>query len=165
MAADGNSWFPLFEFQSWAYESFLMLPTDAEQAAPPGSAVTGKKWAKGEFACGQAFKTAEGYTLDGTLTFASGVGLSVMAHGACGNDGAPATFEAIGTGVDGPLKGTIYKLVGWVFPGEIRNGAARAVSVQGAIQAVRGPDTRPDREPGGMPLGTVGKFMLTGRPE
>jgi hypothetical protein len=163
MAAESNSWFPLFEFQDWSYESFLTLPTDPEKAALPGTPVTAKKWAKGEFACGQAFKTAEGYTLDGMLSFRPGVGLSVAAHGANGNDGEPATFTATGTGVEGPTKGAVYELAGWVFPSEVRNGAARVVSIRGSVRAVRGPDVRPDVELGGMPLGTVGAFVITGR--
>jgi hypothetical protein len=163
MAAENNSWFPLFEFQDWSYESFLTLPTESEQTALPGAPVTGRKWAKGEFACGQAFKTADGYRLDGTLTFRPGVALAVAAHGTNGSEGEPATFEAIGTGVEGPTKGAEYKLVGWVFPGEILNGAARAVSIRGSVRAVRGPDARPEPELGGMPLGTVGGFVITGR--
>lgn len=51
-----------------------------------------------------------------------------------------------------------------VFPREIRDGAARMLRIEGSVGAVRGSDARPDIELGGMPLGTVGKFVITGRP-
>ncbi|WP_297324638.1 hypothetical protein [Nitrosomonas sp.] len=42
-------WFPLYEFQEFVYQSFLVLSIPAEIAANPGAAVTAKKWAKGDF--------------------------------------------------------------------------------------------------------------------
>jgi hypothetical protein len=47
MATDTDSWFPLFEFQDWFYQSFLLLPTTEETGALPGTAVTAKKMGKG----------------------------------------------------------------------------------------------------------------------
>lgn len=38
-----SSWFPLFEFQDYLYQSFLILPTVEESAAPPGTTITTKK--------------------------------------------------------------------------------------------------------------------------
>jgi len=161
MAIDTNLWFPLFEFQEWSYESFLLLPTESERGAPSGAAVTGRKWAKGDLLCGQAFRTSEGYSLDGTLSFGNGINLSVSVRGALGTHDRPATFEGTGSGTDGPVKGTIYRLVGWVFPGAIQNGAARVASIRGSVWAVRGPDGRELIELGGMPVGTVGAFVVT----
>ena len=37
-----------FGMRHWEYQSFLVLPTDPENAAQPGSTITAKKWAKGE---------------------------------------------------------------------------------------------------------------------
>jgi hypothetical protein len=129
--ASTDSWFPLFEFQDWTYESVLILPTSAESNADPGTVVTAKKWAKGELFCGQAFNTADGYTLDGRLSFLPGVELLVSGKGALGVGNNPAPFEATGTGTDGPTKGAIYQLVGWVFPEKpILNGAGRGSECQ-----------------------------------
>lgn len=161
MATDTDPWFPLFEFQNWIYQSFLVLPTSEENDALPGAAVTAKKRAKGNLLCGQAFRGANGYTLDGTLSFVAGVELSVSAKGALGVGHNPASFEATGLGTKGPTKGAIYQLVGWVFPQEpIENAAARVLAVKGAVKAVRGPDTNPSTELGGMPLGTVETFVI-----
>lgn len=164
MANDTDSWFPLFEFQDWIYQSFLVLSTPEENDALPGTAVTAKKWARGTLLCGQAFKTADGYTLDGRLSFRPGVELSVSAKGTLGAGSNPAPFEATGTGTEGPTKGSIYQLVGWVFPEEpIANQAARVLRIGGAVRAVRGPDTKPETELGGMPVGTVGAFTIVSR--
>jgi hypothetical protein len=164
MATDTDSWFPLFEFQDWMYQSFLVLPTEEENDAQSGTAVTARKWAKGDFRCGQAFRTADGYTLDGTLSFRPGVELTVSAKGTLGTGNNPAPFEATGTGTEGPIKGAIYQLVGWVFPQKpIHSGAARPLSIKGSVWAVRGPDTKPGFEPGGMPVGTVGAFIIVSR--
>lgn len=165
MATDTDLWFPLFEFQDWFYQSFLVLPTDEENDALPGTAVTAKKWAKGEFLCGQAFNFGDdGYTLDGTLRFKEGVELKVSAKGTKGLGNAPATFEAIGTGIEKPTKGAIYRIFGWIFPVEpITSGGARPLSIRGTVWAVRGPDAKPDTELGGMPAGTVGSFFIVSR--
>jgi hypothetical protein len=160
--ASTDSWFPLFEFQEWAYQSFLILPTPAESNADPGTVVTARKWAKGTLFCGQALRTADGYTLDGRLSFLPGVDLSVSGKGALGTGNNPAPFKATGIGTDGPTKGAIYQLVGWVFPETpILNGAARVLSVKGSVRSVRGPDTKPEIELGGMPAITaVGAFAI-----
>jgi hypothetical protein len=85
----------------------------------------------------------------------------VSVQGALGSGNAPATFEATGTGTQGITKGTIYKLVGWVFPEEpVVQGAGRVLSVRGSVRAVRGPDTNSEIELGKMPVGTVGAFVI-----
>jgi hypothetical protein len=162
MPATKDSWFPLFEFQDWTYQSSLVLPTPAEKDAPPGVVVTARKWAKGTLLCGQAMKTQDGYTLSGRLAFAPGFELAVEAKGFLGTGGSPASFEATGTATDGPIKGAVYQLVGWVFPETpIENAAAKVLAVQGSVRAVRGPDTKPEVELGGMPAGsTVGIFVI-----
>src|ERR1051326_3682933 len=162
MSAITDCWFPLFEFQDWSYQSSLVLPTPTEEDAPPGAAVTAKKWGKGTLLCGQAMKTEGGYTLSGRLVFRPGLELAVEAKGFLGTGSSPASFEATGTATDGPIKGALYQLVGWVFPGTaIENGAARVRAVRGSARAVRGPDTKPEIEPGGMPAGsTVGTFAI-----
>jgi hypothetical protein len=163
MLTETDSWFPLFEFQDYIYQSFLVLPTPAENDAPPTTAVTAKKWAKGTFLCGQAFRDDNGYKLDGTLSFRPGVELSVSVKGTLGTGNNPASFEATGTGTQGPTKGAIYQLVGWVFPEEpIQNRAARVLTIKGSIWAVRGSDPQPEIELGGYPVRMVGSFVIIG---
>ena len=155
-----NSWFPLFEFQDWTYQSFLILPTAEEDAALPGTPVTAKRWAKGTFLCGQAFNLGDSYKLDGTLSSRPGVEFAVSATGTLGSSDTPATFEATVTGTQA-LKGTEYHLVGVVFPEEpIQNNAAKVLAIRGHVRAVRGPDTNPKFDPSGMPIGTVGAFVI-----
>lgn len=162
MSAKSNSaWFPLFEFQDWIYQSFLLLPTPAEDEANPGAAVGAKKWARGTLMCGQAFASADGYTLTGTLVFPSKGELSIAARGKLGDADSPATFEATGTGTQGLVTGMVSQLVGWVTPElPVANGAARVLSVRGSIRAVRGTDAKPEVDPSGVPLGTVGAFVI-----
>jgi hypothetical protein len=160
MAIDtDSSWFPLFEFHEWSYQSFLL----AQEPAIPstGNTITAKTWAKGSLGLGQAVRSGEGYTLGGTLSFGPGVELEVSAKGVLGNGSAPGTFEGTGTGMHDRTKGAIYQLVGWIFADEpIADGAAQVLSVRGSVRAVRGPDAKPESELGGMPLGTVGSFEI-----
>lgn len=161
MATGRDSWFPLFEFQDWTYQSFLLLPTPEENNALPGNVVTAKKWAMGTLVCGQALKTDDGYVLDGKLSFSKDAELSFSAKGTFGSGNAPATFEATGIGKEDRTKGAIYHLVGWVFPElPVAHGAAKVLSVRGSVQAIRGPDSKPDIELGRMPIGTVGAFVI-----
>lgn len=164
MATDADSrWFPLFEFQDWIYQSVLLLPTSEEDAALPGAGVTAKKWAKGSLFLGQAFTAGDnGYTLGGRLSFAAGIELEVTAAGTLGYGNAPASFESTGTGTADKSKGAIYQLTGWVFAEEPAQGAGRVVSIRGSVRAVRGPDTKPETELGGLPaVTTVGSFAVT----
>ena len=163
MATDAEStWFPLFEFQDWVYQSVLVLPTSEEDAAAPGAGVTAKKWAMGLLFLGQAIGNSEGYILGGRLEFAPGIELEVSAKGTLGSGNTPASFEATGTGTGEKTKGAIYQLTGWVFPEQpIVQGASRVLSVRGSVRAVRGTDTNPEKELGGMPAGTtVGSFVV-----
>lgn len=163
MATDTKSWFPLFEFQNWAYQSFLVPPPTEENdvLTDTGTAVTAKTWAKGKFLCGQAFNNSDGYILTGTLSFRPGIELHISAKGALGSGNSPATFEATGTGMEGHTKGAIYQLVGWVFREQpIQNDAGRVLSVRGTVRAAHGPLAKPEFELGGMPIETMGAFMI-----
>jgi len=130
-----------------------------------GSAVAAKKWARGSFQCGQAFSSGEEYTLSGKLVFKPGVELEVSVKGCQGLGWSPASFEATGKGKDGPTKGAIYCLKGWVFPSlPIISGASRPLSIKGSVRAAHGSDARPEIELGGMPGGdTVGLFTLVSK--
>ncbi len=162
MTRDTDSWFPLFEFQDWSYVSVSSGQSDdaddsGAAAAPP------IEWAKGDFLCGQAFTAADGYTLGGVLSFRPGVQLEVSAKGTLGVGSNPCSFFGTGTGTTGPTKGAVYEFIGWVFPGNIQSGAARPVSISGSVRAVRGPDTSPEKELGGLPIGTAGAFKIVSR--
>ena len=159
---DGPPWFPLFEFQDWIYQSYLVLPQADDAVAAPGAPINAKKWSMGVLLFGQAFNADSGrYTLSGTLRFPSGVELAIITQGSLGSIHAPASFEATATGTHGALKGMVSELVGWVFPElPIANAAARVLCVRGAIRAVRGTDAKPEIDPSGMPLGTVGTFVI-----
>lgn len=152
-------WIPKFWMQDWIYQSFLILPTTTEASSPPGTAVTTKKWAKGNLYLETSIdidKDAVGF-----LTFPTRDGdirLSVKAFVEKGTD--PAKFEAVGEVQDAsPAKGASYKLFGWAFRGE----DDKVAKVQGSVIAVRGSEVRQDIELGGMPIGTVGAFTITSR--
>jgi hypothetical protein len=165
MATESDTWFPLFEFQDWIYQSFLLLPTDAENEAPAGSPVTARKWVRGELVCGQAFGRSDKYVLSGTLSFEGGLELAVSARGRLGSGVSPASFEATGTGVSGPTLGAVSQLVGWVFPElPLHDGGGKVLCVRGSIRAVRGTDIRAELDLSGMPLGTVGAFVIARAP-
>lgn len=160
--ATNPTWFPLFEFQDWTYQAFLLLPTALEDAAAAGGAVSARKWSRGTLMCGQAFTATDGYRLTGTLVFKPGVELAVVASGTRGRGDAPGTFVATGTGTGGPLKGMVSELTGWMFPDlPIVNAAARVLSIHGSIRAVRGTDANPGIDPSGIPIGTVGAFVIS----
>ena len=170
-----QAWFPLFEIQDWAYRSIVQDPPEKEVAVARGAPVPAKVWGAGKFQCGQAFRMGEGgmapdhlsmpgeeYSLSGTLVFGPNIELAVTIKGVLGCGSAPATFEGTGVGTSGALKGSISKLVGWVFPElPIQNGAARVSSVRGSVWAVRGTDSDPTHDPGGMAIDCVGSFVLS----
>jgi hypothetical protein len=160
MAIDEVKWFPLFEFQNYNYFSVVMVPDLKTSEVLPPAPIAARKWGMGTFICGQAFQTADGYTLEGRLAIKPGVEMTVSAHGNLGNANEPASFEAVGTGAAGPIAGAIYQLAGWVFPESVDGGAGKVLSVRGSIRAVRGPDANPTIELGGMPLETVGIFEI-----
>jgi hypothetical protein len=43
----------------------------------------------------------------------------------------------------------------------VANGAARVLAIRGALRAVRGTDANPGVDPSGVPLGSVGTFVIT----
>lgn len=160
---DETAWFPLFEFQDWAYQSFLILPQPDEGPASTEATVTAKDWATGEFFCGQAFKATDGYSLDGRVVFRPGVELPVSARGSARKGDSLLTFEATACSSEGATKGVVYELVGWVFPElPISAGAARVLCVKGTVRAVRGPDAKPDFDLAGVPIRSdpVGFFLI-----
>ena len=163
MTRDTESWFPLFEFQEWSYVSVSNAAGSDGGGPVTGNGAAPKAWAKGEFSCGQAFAAPGGYTLDGVLSFRPGVQLNVSAKGTLGVGANPGSFWGSGIGTCGPTKGAVYEFIGWVFPGHVQNGAARPANISGSVRAVRGPDTSPNRELGGLLAGTVGAFTIVGR--
>ena len=158
MTESGDLWFPLFEWTRFLYRSFLVLPSDTDPEGP----VALKEWAKGEFSCGQAFQDGDGYTLGGQLIFRPGVELAVNIRGRKGRGTGPGTFEGTGTGKAGVTMGAVYELTGLLYPESQRgaSGAARISNVRGSVKAVQGPTTNPAIELGGLPVGTVGAFVI-----
>lgn len=144
---------PAFGGQTWNYQSFLVLPTPEEMAAAAGTAITSKKWAKG------TLRLTDGpdASAKGNLTFQPGVELEVSVQTKPDLEEHRFVFEATGTGTTVPLAGCINRLAGWVFC----DAQGRIESVRGSIHAVRGTDANPKIEPGGMPIGTVGMFLIT----
>ena len=158
MTSNSNTiWTPRLWMQNWTYQSFLVLPTPSEEMVPPGSAITAKKWAKGNLYLETSIDTGNPDAV-GLLIFPTKDGdvkLRVKASVEKGID--PVKFEATGEVQDAvPAKGAVYKLLGWAFRGEDDKVAA----VHGSVMAVRGSDSRPDVELGGMPIGTVGAFVI-----
>ena len=147
--AQETTWFPVFEFQDYTYESDLLTNSTC-------------RWARGDLHTAQARRTPDGYTLNGTLIFAPGLVLDIAVTGTLGDQNEPATFQGSGTGWSGRTRGALYRLTGWAFPEHpIRNGVARVLSIRGAVVAVRGPDAEPCTDLAGMPCGTVGFFNIT----
>jgi hypothetical protein len=149
-----------FGMQHWNYQSFLVLPTDAEQAAPPGATITARTWAKGKL------YLEDSVNLDlsaiGTLEIPTNEGLLKLAVKALLKEtelSGAAKFEAVGQvqELKKIAKGACYALVGWAFPGL----DGKVAKITGSIQAVRGPALQPDRELGGMPARTVGLFIAS----
>lgn len=153
-------WTPQLGMQNWIYQSFLILPTESEEATPPGSVVTAKKWAKGHLYLEDRVDTGKP-DATGSLIFPTKEGeikLNVTATVEKGTDSA--RFEATGEVKDAVLaKGAFYTLVGWALRGK----DDKVVTIHGSVLAVRGPDARPDIELGGMPIGTVGAFIITSK--
>lgn len=141
---------------TWNYQSFLVLPTDAERAGPPGTAVTARTWAKGSL----LIPTGNGADFRAELTFAPGVTLSLRGQLVAATELIPATLDAIGEGLEGITRGSVYTTRGWIV--------ADGQQVRGSVLAVRGPaipGSDPvqfaDRELAGQPIGTAGEFVLT----
>lgn len=144
---------PAFGGQTWDYQSFLILPTPEESVALPGTAITAKKWGKGTL----LLTDGPDGSAKGILTFQPHVELEVSVRTKAGPDQTSFLFEASGIGTSGPLIGAINRLAGWVFCG----ADGKVESVEGSIYSVRGTDANPTKDPSGMPLGTVGAFLIT----
>lgn len=142
-----------FGGQEWQYQSYLVLPDEAQLAAEPQVAVCARKWAKGKLALTDS---SPGSQSVGTLSFKVGVELKIVVKWTAGSGSTPGSFETTGLGV-GVTKGAEYQLNGWVF----RGADGKIEKVTGAVRAVRGPDAKPEIELGGMPVGTVGYFEIT----
>lgn len=135
----------------WRYQSFLILPTPSEQEAPPNAAVTARKWAMGTLTV-----SADTYPeVGGELEFAPGITLTVKGRILAPPDSSSEILMATGQGLTGPTKGSISKIVGTVA-----SEANGQQAIYGSVLGVRGPDTQPTVN-GGMPIGTMGTFVLT----
>src|SRR6185295_8015199 len=121
---------------------------------PPGSAVAAKKWAMGKLLLAEAGDDMEAA---GQLTFLPGVELQVHLTFVPGEDRGPAKIEAVGRGVSGSTAGSLYELTGWAIP----DASGELAEVRGSVRAVRGPDANPTVDLGGMPVNTVGAFVIT----
>lgn len=140
---------------TWHYQSFLILPTPSEEQAPPGSAVTVRKWAMGTL----TVPTDTYPEVSGELAFAPGITLTVKGHVLPPSDVSSEILAATGEGLTGPTKGSISRIIGTVISDV--NGQQ---SIYGSVLGVRGPDTDPDVN-GGMPINTVGTFALSRQAE
>jgi hypothetical protein len=146
-----------FGMRHWEYQSFLVLPTDSENAEKPGSRINALKWAKGTLHLEDAIDNKPDVV--GTLEFPTDEGpLRLTVTAVLDQGDIPAKFNAIGEVKEAnKAKGARYELIGWAFPGK-ENKVAK---ITGSIRAVSGPDKKRDTELGGMPIGTVGFFTIT----
>jgi hypothetical protein len=147
-----------FGMRHWEYQSFLVLPTDSENDAQPGSRVTATKWAKGELYLEDAIDDDPDAV--GTLVFPTPKGSIKLAVKVMLKEGSEsANFEAIGEVKDStsPVNGASYTLVGWASQGM----DGRVDKITGSVRALRGSNAQPDKELGQMPIGTVGLFTIT----
>ncbi len=143
----------------WVYQSFLSLPTNPEKQSPPGSSITAKKWAKGKLYLETAIDLPPAPDAVGYLEFprpGGNIKLNVKAFVEKGI--SPVKFEATGEAENAlpEINGAMYKLLGWAFRGE----GNKVEEIEGCVVAIRGSDARPDVELGGMPVGTVGAFVI-----
>lgn len=136
---------------TWHYQSFLILPTQSEEEAPSGSAVTARKWASGTL----TVPTDAYPEVSGELVFSPGITLAVRGHVLPPSGLSSEILVATGEGLEGQTKGSISRIIGTV----ISNGNGRQL-IYGSVLGVRGPDTQPDVN-GGMPINTVGTFTLS----
>jgi hypothetical protein len=152
-------WTPSFWMQNWTYQSFLILPTDSEIQSPPGSTITTKKWAKGNLYLETGIDPSPAPDAVGFLVFPTPQGsikLNVKAFVEKGI--SPVKFEATGEVQNAlsELNGAMYKLLGWAFRGK----GNKVIKIEGCVVAIRGSDANSDVELGGMPIGTVGAFVI-----
>jgi hypothetical protein len=139
---------------NWDYQSFLILPSDEEWALNPETSVTAKKWAKGTL----VIVSNTDNEFSGELIFTETVKLRVKGKILPATKSNPAVLDAVGEATEGLGKGAIYKISGWINP--LSPNQTDLTQVNGSVLAVRGPDSSPEKELGGMPIGTVGAFVL-----
>ena len=146
---------------NWVYQSFLILPTDSEKQSPAGASITARKWAKGKLHLEDAIDLPPSPDVVGSLVFPNSDGNITLNVKAFVEKGiSPVKFEATGEvkNASSPqINGAMYKLSGWAFRGE----GDKVEKIEGCVIATRGSDARPDVELGGMPIGTVGAFVIT----
>jgi hypothetical protein len=138
----------------WVYQSFLLQPTEQDLGNKAGSTVNARKWAMGDLSLTDGPGECEA---SGTLVFGEKAELKVTIQGTPGHGLSPATFEAVGEGVDGPLAGARYLLRGFA----IRGNDGKLGRVHGSVFVIAGTRDKPAFEPGGMPVGTAGTFTIT----
>ena len=147
-----------FGMRHWEYQSFLVLPTDPENAAQPGSTITAKKWAKGELYLEDAIDDDPDAV--GKLVFPTPRGsIELVVKVVLKEESESANFEAIGEVKDmaSPVNGACYTLIGWASQGV----DGRVDKITGSVRALRGTNAKPNEDLGGQPIGTVGLFTIT----
>jgi hypothetical protein len=141
----------------WVYQSFLLQPTGQDLENKAGSTVNARKWAMGDLSLTDGPGECEA---SGTLVFGEKpeekAELKVTVTGTPGHGLSPATFEAVGEGVDGPMAGARYLLRGFA----IRGNDGKLGRVHGSVFVIAGTRDKPAFEPGGMPVGTAGTFTI-----
>jgi len=137
---------------SWDYQSFLILSASPREDTSPGSPPAPRKWATGTL----TVPLGTSPDVRGELTFAPAITLTVQGRITPASDVSPSVFVATGEGSIGPTKGALYQIAGTAI-----TDANKRQSIHGWVLAVRGPDTHPETELGGMPIGTVGTFVLS----
>jgi hypothetical protein len=153
-------WTPSFVMQGWTYQSFLILPTDPEKQAPPGTSITTKKWAKGYLHLETSIDLPPAPDAIGRLVIPTPRGNVTLKVEAFVERGvSPVKFEATGEVQEAPpeINGAMYKLLGWAFRGK----GNEVSKIEGCVISVRGSDSHPNVELGEMPVGTVGSFIIT----
>jgi len=125
--------------------------TEQDLANKAGSTINTRKWAMDDLAMTDGPGECEA---SGTLDFGENAILQVAIKGTASHGLLPATFDAVGEGIDGPLAGARYLLRGFAIRGN-DGKLGRSVYV------IAGTKDRPAFEPGGMPVGTAGTFTIT----
>lgn len=141
----------------WVYQSYLLQPTDQDLENRPGSTIYTRKWAMGELVLTDGPGAGEA---SGTLVFGEDATLKVTVSGAPGRGMSPATFEAVGEGIEGRMAGARYLLRGFA----IRGNDGKLGRVVGSVFVMAGTHDKPAFEPGGMPVGTAGTFVIMRSP-
>ncbi|WP_431281066.1 hypothetical protein ACQW02_16790 [Humitalea sp. 24SJ18S-53] len=157
MSEANESWFPLFEFKTFLYRSFLVAPSETFPAGP----VILTDWMKAEFICEQATREGDLYQVNARLVLRPGSEVLVDVRSRNGIGDRPATFEATGHGMTGDTAGAVYRFSGLVHPAlPTAFDSAVIDCIRGAVTSVQGPASTPLVELGGCPVGTAGAFVI-----